>query len=131
MILGVLNVDEAVRTEQATKTYNDIARTLADLDGESLDVNVVGAWACQEEVGTRGATVTARTVKPDIAIDGVIDIKDVRHLVVELMQTEEVFVPNDCYLDLTDNRARVGLAAEEERPPIIILRFVMLVNISL
>ncbi|MBQ9196379.1 MAG: diguanylate cyclase [Clostridia bacterium] len=30
MILGVLNVDEAVRTEQATKTYNDIAKSLAN-----------------------------------------------------------------------------------------------------
>ena len=30
LILGVLNVDETVRTERATKTYNDIARTLAD-----------------------------------------------------------------------------------------------------
>ena len=30
IILGVLNVDDAVRTEQATKTYNAIAKTLAD-----------------------------------------------------------------------------------------------------
>lgn len=45
-----------------------IASTLEALEGETLDVNVVGAWACQEEVGTRGATVTAAHVKPDIAI---------------------------------------------------------------
>lgn len=42
--------------------------------------------------------------KPDIAIDGIIDIKNGRHPVVELMQSDEVFVPNDTYLDLTDNR---------------------------
>ncbi|MCD8094891.1 MAG: DNA mismatch repair protein MutS [Ruminococcus sp.] len=42
--------------------------------------------------------------KPEIAIDGIIDIRNGRHPVVELMQTEEVFVPNDTYLDLTDNR---------------------------
>lgn len=42
--------------------------------------------------------------KPEIAIDGVIDIKNGRHPVVELMQNEEVFVPNDCYLDRTSNR---------------------------
>ncbi|MBQ9155433.1 MAG: diguanylate cyclase [Eubacterium sp.] len=30
LFLGVLNVDKAVRTEQATRTYNEIARTLAD-----------------------------------------------------------------------------------------------------
>ncbi len=42
--------------------------------------------------------------KPEIAIDGVIDIKNGRHPVVEQMQSEEVFVPNDCYLDNTANR---------------------------
>ena len=45
--------------------------------------------------------------KPEIAIDGIIDIKNGRHPVVELMQTEEVFVPNDTYLDLTDNRMMI------------------------
>ena len=29
---------------------------------------VTGAFAVQEEMGTRGATVTANTVKPDLAI---------------------------------------------------------------
>lgn len=45
--------------------------------------------------------------KPEIAIDGIIDIRNGRHPVVELMQTEEVFVPNDTYLDLTDNRMMI------------------------
>ena len=35
---------------------------------EALAVNVVGAFAAQEEVGMRGATVTAQVVKPDMAI---------------------------------------------------------------
>lgn len=34
----------------------------------NLPVNVVGAFAAQEEVGTRGATVTSRVVAPDLAI---------------------------------------------------------------
>lgn len=38
------------------------------LKGMSLEVDVVGAFAAQEEVGTRGAEVTARAVKPDLAI---------------------------------------------------------------
>lgn len=45
--------------------------------------------------------------KPDIAIDGIINIKNGRHPVVELMQNAEMFVPNDAYLDLTDNRMMI------------------------
>ncbi|MBO4837078.1 MAG: M20/M25/M40 family metallo-hydrolase [Clostridia bacterium] len=45
-----------------------IQATLDMLGNEKLDVNVTGAMACQEEMGTRGASVTARHVKPDIAI---------------------------------------------------------------
>lgn len=45
-----------------------IQATLDMLGHESLAVDVVGAMASQEEVGTRGAAVTARRVKPDIAI---------------------------------------------------------------
>ncbi len=43
-------------------------------------------------------------VKPDIAIDGIIDIRNGRHPVVELMLESELFVPNNAYLDNTDNR---------------------------
>lgn len=45
--------------------------------------------------------------KPEIAIDGIIDIKNGRHPVVELMQGNEMFVPNDTYLDITDNRMSI------------------------
>ncbi len=45
--------------------------------------------------------------KPDIAIDGIIDIKDGRHPVVELMLTDEMYVPNDTYLDLDKNRMSI------------------------
>jgi len=45
--------------------------------------------------------------KPEIAIDGIIDIKNGRHPVVELMQRDEMFVPNDTYLDLTDNKMAI------------------------
>ena len=45
-----------------------ILAALEQLAGEQLAVDVVGAMAAQEEMGTRGANVTARHVKPDIAI---------------------------------------------------------------
>ena len=45
--------------------------------------------------------------KPDIAIDGVINIKNGRHPVVELTLQDEMFVPNDTYLDLSSNRMAI------------------------
>ena len=44
------------------------ASVLEQLHGEALSVDVVGALATQEELGCRSAAVTARTVKPQIAI---------------------------------------------------------------
>jgi len=46
-------------------------------------------------------------VKPDIAMDGVIDIRAGRHPVVELMLGDEVFVPNDTYIDKKSNRMSI------------------------
>lgn len=47
-----------------------IIETMQALKGEAEDlaVEVVGAFAAQEEVGTRGAAVTAQQVRPDMAI---------------------------------------------------------------
>lgn len=45
-----------------------IQATLAEISGEELEADVVGAMATQEEMGMRGASVTANRVKPDIAI---------------------------------------------------------------
>lgn len=42
--------------------------TMRELAGEELGVRLVGAIASQEEVGTRGASVTANRVRPDVAI---------------------------------------------------------------
>lgn len=46
-----------------------IIETMKALENEeNLAVDVVGAFAAQEEVGTRGAVVTSQVVKPDLAI---------------------------------------------------------------
>ncbi len=45
-----------------------ILDVLDALQGEDLQINLVAGFASQEEVGCRGAQVSARTVKPDVAI---------------------------------------------------------------
>lgn len=45
-----------------------VIETLKALENEELPVNVIGALASQEEVGLRGATITAKRVDPKLAI---------------------------------------------------------------
>ena len=45
-----------------------ILDTLGDLKGEELNVDVAAAFSVQEDVGARGAAVTAQEIRPDIAI---------------------------------------------------------------
>lgn len=46
-------------------------------------------------------------VRPKINTDGVIDIKDGRHPVVEKMTTSQLFISNDTYLDNKDKRISI------------------------
>lgn len=46
-------------------------------------------------------------IKPEISLDGSIDIKAGRHPVVELMLEDEMFIPNDIYMDNRSNRMSV------------------------
>ncbi|MDR1674745.1 MAG: DNA mismatch repair protein MutS, partial [Oscillospiraceae bacterium] len=46
-------------------------------------------------------------VQPEIAIDGITEIKNGRHPVVEVLQNDEMFVPNDAYLDTGRNRMSI------------------------
>jgi len=45
-----------------------VLETLSNLQGLDLAVDLVGAMSAQEEVGLRGAGVTARQIKPNVAI---------------------------------------------------------------
>ena len=45
-----------------------IIETFKLLSGKNLGVNIIGSFSAQEEMGLRGATVAAQTIKPDIAI---------------------------------------------------------------
>ena len=45
-----------------------IIDTMEALQGQKLNVDLVAGFASQEEVGCRGAIITARTIDPDVAI---------------------------------------------------------------
>ncbi|MDF2542872.1 MAG: hypothetical protein K0S47_2590 [Herbinix sp.] len=45
-----------------------VISTLKELQGQDLAIDVVAGIASQEEVGARGAVVTSRVIKPDLAI---------------------------------------------------------------
>lgn len=45
-----------------------VVEAMKKLEGQKTNVRLIGAFATQEEVGCRGAKVTAQTVKPNLAI---------------------------------------------------------------
>lgn len=50
------------------------------------------------------ASLENNFVRPDISLEGVIDIKDGRHPVIEKIRSDTVFTPNDAYLDTNENK---------------------------
>ena len=53
------------------------------------------------------AAINNNYTKPEVSLDGNIEIKSGRHPVVELMQKDELFVPNDAYLNTSTNRMSI------------------------
>lgn len=93
--------DKALRLEDAL--YSEVRDILAN---ELKSVQETANAVAQLDVLCSFANVSIenRFTRPEIAIDGVIHIKNGRHPVVERMLEDEMFVPNDTYLDLKDNR---------------------------
>ena len=49
----------------------------------------------------------SRYVRPEINDEGIIDVRDSRHPVVELLSETNRFIPNDIYLDCSSNRMNI------------------------
>lgn len=102
MILGA--------SEKISALESDIFSEIRDFCGDRLkEVQQTAVALATVDVLASFATVALSNnyVKPDIAIDGIINIKNGRHPVVELTLQDELFVPNDTYLDLSSNRMAI------------------------
>ncbi|MGN0592965.1 MAG: DNA mismatch repair protein MutS [Ruminococcus sp.] len=93
--------EKALRLEEAL--FSEVRECLA---AQLKSVQETADAVAQTDVLCAFANVSIENqyVKPEIALDGVIQIKNGRHPVVERMLTDEMFVPNDTYLDMKENR---------------------------
>lgn len=102
MILGA--------SEKITQLESDIFAEVREFCADRLgEVQDTAAAVATVDVLCSFANVAIanRYTKPEIAIDGIINIKNGRHPVVELTLEDEFFVPNDTYLDLSSNRMAI------------------------
>lgn len=96
--------DKALQLEQSlyTQVRDYLAQSL-------VPVQETAAAAAQVDVLLSFARTAAQNnyCKPDIVLDGTLHITDGRHPVVEQVLEEEIFVPNDVYLDTNSSRLSV------------------------
>ncbi len=93
--------DHVLRLEE--DIFNEVRNCLAAM---LQRVQETAAAVAEVDVLASFANVAIENdyTKPEIAVDGSIQITGGRHPVVERMLTEEVFVPNDTYLDTKTQR---------------------------
>lgn len=102
LILGASEKSIALEAEIFNEVRDFVASRLDVIQKTATalaHIDVVASFA--------SVAINNNYTKPEIAIDGIINIKNGRHPVVELMLKDEMFVPNDTYLDLSDNRMSI------------------------
>ncbi|MDE7097634.1 MAG: DNA mismatch repair protein MutS [Ruminococcus sp.] len=101
-ILGAKDKALALEVDIFAEVRDFIATKLAEVQKTASAVASVDVLCSFAEISLRN-----QYIKPDISIDGVIDIKNGRHPVVEVMLKDEIFVPNDIYLDTKSNKMSI------------------------
>lgn len=101
-ILGAKDKALNLEADIFAEVRDYIATKLSEVQQTATAVAAVDVLCSFAEVSLRN-----QYVKPDISIDGTVDIKGGRHPVVELMLSDEIFVPNDTYIDTKSNRMSV------------------------
>lgn len=102
MIVGAKDKSIALEADIFCEIRDFIASKLEEVQNTAEAVATLDALCSFAKVSIRNMYI-----KPEIAIDGIIDIKNGRHPVVELMLKDEEFVPNDVYLDTKNNRMSI------------------------
>lgn len=101
-ILGAKDKALSLEADIFSEVRDFLATKLAPVQQTASAVAAVDVLCSFADVALRN-----QYVKPDIALDGAIDIKAGRHPVVELMLTDEVFVPNDVHIDTKSDRMSI------------------------
>ena len=96
--------DKALQLEQ--ELYSQVRDYLSEA---LVQVQETASALAQVDVLVSFAETASKNnyYKPEISIDGILDIRDGRHPVVEQMLQEDVFVPNNVYLDTNQNRLSI------------------------
>lgn len=101
-IIGAKDRSVALEYEVFAAVRNTVAGEIQRLQHTAKSLAVLDVLAALAQVA-----VNHNYVCPIISNDGVIDIKDGRHPVVEALLEDAPFVPNDTILDKEDNRCAI------------------------
>lgn len=102
MILGAEDKLFALEYDQFVKVRNTVAGEIDRIQKTAKAIAKLDAYLSLSLVASRN-----QYVRPKINTRGVIDIKNGRHPVVEKMIPNDMFIPNDTYLDNGKNRISV------------------------
>ena len=102
MILGAADKLYALEYEAFVSIRTKIAAEVERIQKTARAIAKLDAYASLALVASRN-----QFVRPKINTKGVIDIKNGRHPVVEKMISNDMFIPNDTYLDNGKNRVAV------------------------
>lgn len=102
MILGAEDKLYALEYDRFAEIRNMIAGKVDRIQKTARAIAKLDAYLSMALVASRN-----QYVRPKINTRGIIDIKDGRHPVVEKMITNDMFIPNDTYLDNGKNRISV------------------------
>ena len=102
VILGAEDKLFALEYELFSQIRDRIAQQLQRIQTTAKAVALVDVFASLSVVSQRN-----NFVRPAINAKGIIDIKNGRHPVVEKMVTNDMFIPNDTYLDNGSSRVSV------------------------